>query len=202
MEAKKQIRSQYRQIRNSISEDVRIKKSKLIINTLTKNVIFKEATHILNFCSYQSEVMTDSLLDICQSTHKEIYYPKVIDDTMEFFRVNSLDELIYGYKGIREPQKKPEQIYIPASGQKILIIMPGLCFDEQGGRLGYGGGFYDRYLKRLQELSIQNFSYKGIALAYDEQVVLPGIIPMDIHDCSPDYLITDQRFVTIKNRTE
>lgn len=202
METKKQIRAKYLQIRNAISEEERKQKSLTIINTLLKSQTFTQATHILNFCSYQSEVITDSLLDACIKSQKNMFYPKVFGKEMEFYQVNHMDELLDGYKGIREPDEKIAKKFIPESGQKIVLIMPGLCFDSLGGRLGYGGGFYDRYVKRLEETNISDFSYTLMALAFDEQITLPGIIPMNIHDCSPDYLITDKQFIIIQKETE
>ena len=98
---------------------------------------------------------------------------------MEFFLTESKDRLTVGAYGIQEPSGD-----IMYRGDSGLMIMPGVAFDEERHRIGFGGGYYDRYLERHPELFT-------MAIAFEDQV-LPKI-PADEHDIRPMLLVTQDR---------
>ena len=119
---------------------------------------------------------------------KKVYCPKVIangaESVMEFFQILSKDDLKEGYKGIKEPDAIEDRKFI-LSSQKAILIMPGAVFDKSGHRIGYGKGFYDRFLHGKE-----NFFESKIALAYDFQV--QEEIPFESHDVCADIIITEK----------
>ena len=102
---------------------------------------------------------------------------------MEFVRINSYDDLQDGYMGIKEPVS--DDYEIPQDG---LLVMPGLAFDVTLNRIGYGGGFYDRYLVKNGD------RYYKTAICFDYQVL--DDIPAEEFDIRPDMIITDKRIIT------
>ena len=115
---------------------------------------------------------------------KIIALPKVISDTeMSFFKIDSITSLKNGYKGIPEPDDSSVNI----SERPDLLIMPGLAFDNKLNRIGYGKGYYDRYLSNL------NSHINTIALCFEEQIV--DYLPSDEYDIRPDIIISDQRII-------
>ena len=85
--------------------------------------------------------------------------------------------------GVQEPFDETENIIFP---EKIdLVIVPGLCFDKSKNRLGYGGGFYDRFLIKTKAVKI--------AICFDEQIIENGSLPVNKYDIKTDVIITDKR---------
>ena len=158
------------------------------------------------------------------SDGKHVFTPKVTDNDMEFWRITALEDLQEGYRGIREPiQRVSFPDWVKESSNiadidtvtdkdkaencvqevyKVMMWMPGVAFDKECHRIGYGGGFYDRYLNQLSYASgqiasskqqrplIGHFTLITAALAYHCQVLEK--IPYEEHDRRPDYLITEQ----------
>lgn len=119
--------------------------------------LYKEARTIFAYLSYNQEVRTDLLIRRAWKSGKTVAVPKIIDGEMVFLRLEEGDPIAEGYKGIPEPVKE-----IPLSDPTALVLLPGLAFDLQGHRLGYGGGFYDRFLAQEQ--------HPTIALCFDFQI--------------------------------
>lgn len=150
---------------------------------------------VLLFASYKNEPDTDVIFDIIHNCFENISiaYPRVSDDgvNMEYYITDSVNDLISGYKGIREPKPLSENHITPyrisAEYDNVYVIVPGLAFDKRGYRVGYGGGFYDRYLKRLRGIFI--------GICYDFQYINDINIKTDIYDVSCDYIITDKRII-------
>ena len=103
---------------------------------------------------------------------------------MRFYRIQSLAELKEGYKGILEPEGNTESYeYAPEEAANCLLLMPGSIFDPLGNRMGYGGGFYDRYLE-------QHPVFYKAAVAFSFQIV--DHIETESYDLKPDCIITEQ----------
>lgn len=178
MERKKELRNRILKIRDELSaEDIDVKSS-LIADKLKKNKYFLQEKNILIYMNYRSEVITENLISYCVSVGKIIACPRVTGDGwMQFYKISSLDDLEEGYRGILEP--KTVDVFEPESA---LVIVPGVAFDKEGYRIGYGKGFYDRYLDCHK-------SYKTIALAYSCQIV--DKIPSEEHDIKMMQVITE-----------
>ena len=167
-------------------EDVKIQ-SRLIIDGLKKSDIYKTSENVFLYISYNREVDTYMLLSQCFMDGKKVYAPKVLSKTdMEFYCIQNEHDLVSGYMGIMEPSDSCEK----AKTRDGLFIMPGLAFDYDFHRIGYGGGFYDRYL------SVDNTFVKA-ALAFDFQLL--ESIPYEEHDLKPDYIITQTQFIRREN---
>lgn len=167
-------------------EDVKIQ-SRLIIDRLKKSDIYKTSENVFLYISYNREVDTYMLLSQCFMDGKKVYAPKVLSKTdMEFYCIQNEHDLVSGYMGIMEPSDSCEK----AKTRDGLFIMPGLAFDYDFHRIGYGGGFYDRYLS-------EDNTFIKAALAFDFQLL--ESIPYEEHDLKPDYIITQTQFIRREN---
>lgn len=100
---------------------------------------------------------------------------------MRVAEITSIDDLVPGYRGIREPARKE-----PASEVDAAIV-PGVAFDERGGRLGYGGGFFDRFLESLDP------GVPVVGVCFDAQIVEE--VPREPHDRAVDLVVTERRVI-------
>lgn len=184
---KKEVRQLIKGYRQNLSdEDVEIQ-SRLIIDRLKKSDIYKDAENVFLYISYNREVDTYMLLSQCLTDGKKVYAPRVLSKTdMEFYRIMDEHDLVSGYMEIMEPSDACEKVRT----RDGLFIMPGLAFDYDFHRIGYGGGFYDRYL------SAGN-TFVKVALAFDFQLL--DSIPYEEHDLKPDYIITQTQFIRREN---
>lgn len=167
--------------RKSLSEQEREMKNQLIIEKLMTVDAYKTAQNILIYASYNYEVDTDLLILKSMVKGKKIYMPNVDGDDMEFYRVFSLDELKAGAFGIREPYDIEHFKYLGDS--KSLCILPLASFDDCGNRVGYGKGYYDKYLAKRHVDSL-------IGIAYECQKT-DVLIEVDEFDKKLDYVITE-----------
>lgn len=200
MNTKQQLRKKFLSIRDSLTEEERREKSQSITSRVTSCEAFQNADEYLLFSSFRSEVDTSYLLTRVLSTHKPVYLPKVLGDEMRFYQIESLEELEPGYQGILEPQEDTQREFVPLQDKKIFVLVPGAVFDRKGGRIGYGGGYYDKFLRYLEgEVLPENLC--KLAVAYECQMIDDGIIPREPHDISPDYIITEDAYIEVsKNR--
>ncbi|MCI5585313.1 MAG: 5-formyltetrahydrofolate cyclo-ligase [Lachnospiraceae bacterium] len=188
METKKVIRQQLLARREEISESLRKQYNERILEKVINHPWYKETEEILLYISYGSEVDTLELCRICFQAGKRVYCPKVMDrGRMEFYAIHSLEELTEGYRGIREPSVKHSfwQKHKDKEEKKVLMLMPLVGFDREGNRLGYGGGFYDRYLADKD-------CFNTIALAFDEQY-WKDILPVNAYDIRPRLILTPKK---------
>ena len=141
---------------------------------------YKNASCIFAYVSYNQEVRTRDLIEHALKDGKKVAVPKVYGDMMQFKYISSLNDLQPGYMGIPEPSGDLE--CADNREDDVLMIMPGLAFDEIGNRVGYGKGYYDRYLAQHNKTM-----YTKVALAYDFQIV--DSIKADAFDVKTDILI-------------
>lgn len=187
METKKQIRIRSLKARDALTEEERDQKSRKICERLLQSSFFEEAQDILLYASYGSEVRTQQIFDRAVSEGKQIFYPRVMDgETMQFFQVTDLSALQEGYRGIREPRADGAAYTQPGreAGRRALLIMPGAAFDRERNRIGYGKGFYDRFLGA-------GFAGMKIALAFDVQILQEKRIPAQETDVRPDLILSE-----------
>lgn len=194
MRTKRELRNEILQIRDSLTSEERLRKNQQIVKRVIEQKAFQEADKLLLFASYKSEVDTAEIFNAAQGLNKDLYYPKVVDKEMEFYRICCEDELLKGYRGIREPEINVDRRFILNLQEKILVIMPGAVFDEDGNRIGYGGGYYDKYLQQL-ETKIEKENICKMAIAFECQMVKTGVIETEAHDVKLDYIITEDRIV-------
>lgn len=164
LNSKKDIRNHIYNLR----EKMKIKDKEIwdrdIYNKLLNHKAYENATTIFVYVSFKGEVDTHSIIKRALSTGKKVCVPKVnkSEKIMEAYYINSMEDVEKGYFGIMEPKVSCKK----ANNEEIdLIISPGVAFDMEGGRIGYGGGFYDKFLASLNETK------PIIALAYKFQIL-------------------------------
>lgn len=140
-------REKYR-ARLAMSKAEREKKSALICEKLWKLPEYQDADRLLVYVSYGAEVSTHELIRRALTENRKVYCPRVEGDKITFYRIFSFSDLRPGYRGIPEPEAGRERFEVNASGchDRTVIIVPGTAFDPDGHRIGYGGGYYDRFL--------------------------------------------------------
>lgn len=186
METKNCIRKRILARRNELSKDERQEKSRRIERKLLALPEYREAEYVLGFLGYGSEVETLSFLEKAVLDGKKVYCPvSRPDGTMEFYRFTGRDALKEGYKGILEPSREAE--IFDGTRQKNgkcreLMIMPGVVFDKKCHRMGYGMGFYDRYLASY----VPDFT---AAVCFSCQIVEE--FQTEDHDFTPDMVLTE-----------
>lgn len=149
MEAKKQIRRDMLQRRKDCPAELRRQADKKIASAVFSLPQFQEAEEIYTYVSYREEASTRELIERALAEKKKVAVPKVLSPGhMEFYYIGSLMDVTPGYRGIPEPGKDA----FVAEGKRGVILVPGLAFDRMGNRLGYGGGFYDAYLRAHPKL--------------------------------------------------
>ncbi len=149
---RKNIRSVTMGKRDEIPSQFRQILSDEICKELLQMEWYREADGILSYASAFSEVYTDSFNKRVIEDGKQLFLPRTWPGTgrMEFYPVTDLAQLRYGYKGIREPAGEEPALFENGGYEgRLLMVMPGVVFDGEGNRLGYGGGYYDRYLSRF-----------------------------------------------------
>ncbi len=191
---KEALRYTLKNARNEIPEESRIAQSKALTQILTGTEMYQNARYILSYVSYGSEVDTHDLIKQAIKDQKEVYVPKTMETIqgrrMAFFKCEDLQNLKRNARGILEPEIDyanvfPVDIHMALDrGEQWLVIVPCLAFDEKLGRIGYGGGYYDRFLSKL----LKKFA---IGLAFKEQII--DHVPMGEKDQPVDLVLTPEK---------
>lgn len=207
---KKAVRRAALAARDALGGDERKAGSLLLTERILGHQWFYRAEDLLCFVSYGSEIDTREILSEALRRGKRVYVPRVLAEAgerwedgggqrpgkdvgqpgkdvgqpgMEFFRIDSLDQLRKGYKGIMEPSGASEKyVCTPERAERTLMLMPGAAFDCFRNRIGYGGGFYDRYLGDRPALQ-----QRTIAVGFKCQMVEE--IPTESTDIRPCQVI-------------
>lgn len=178
METKQAIRKQIFAARKTFTdEDIR-NMSHLIAEKVFALSAFQEAERILIYADYNHEVMTCEIIKKAWAAGKEVAVPKVFGKEMRFIRLTDFKQLSPGYFNIPEPETGEI-----VSWEEGLMIMPGVAFDKECQRVGYGGGFYDRYLEKHQCLT-------RLALGFSFQLMEE--VPVEPTDIIPEILVTEK----------
>lgn len=192
MDEKQEIRKQALQVRNALSKEQRKQQSAEIVEQIRLSELYRKSQIVLSYAAFRSEVETEALNQQILEDGKQLYLPKTDGKAkkMSFFHVTDLAELTYGYQGILEPQETEEPAWRPEKDYydkaDVLVLMPGVAFDEAGNRMGYGGGYYDRFLARYGDKMV------SVLLAYEEQKLQQ--LPTDIYDIRPEYIVTQKKW--------
>lgn len=159
-----------------------------IFETLINSNFYKKTKVIFTFVSFKSEVDTHRIIDHAIRDGKTVCVPKIKSKIkgIDVFKIKGKKDLEKRYFGVMEPKDN----CTPVNPKDIdLILMPGLAFDKRGGRIGYGGGFYDRFLKKLKK------KVSKIALAYHFQIL--DEVPVNSLDVRVDGIITNKGIIFI-----
>ena len=182
MDTKKDIRKKAIRDRNCLSAVEIALKSKTIEKKLTALKAYQESKTIMFYASYNNEVKTDGMIETALCSGKSVCLPVAIKEEkrLKIKRILNLSELKTGNYGIREPKIDLPDVTLE---EVNLVLVPGCCFDEKGFRLGYGGGFYDRFISDLGNKVVK------VGLAFQIQIV--DSLPCEEHDQPIDVLITE-----------
>ena len=185
MTNKTEIRKYIKEMKKNLTEEEIRLRSNRIAKKLFAQPFYEQAECIYLYVSYNEEIDTVGIIEHILEDKKRVAVPKVVDKNMEFHEITSLDQLSEGAFGIQEPTVNKPVSEDPEWASSNLMIIPGLAFDKNGSRIGYGGGYYDRYLHKYHD----RIELK-IALAYDFQVL--EHIHIESYDEKIDGIITDE----------
>lgn len=186
-EQKEALRTNMKKLRDNIPEERRKEEDAKLLDIITQTALYQEATSILTYISFGSEVSTRELIKKAMKDGKLVYVPRVNGDTMEFYRFEEWNALVESKQGILEPEKNPAKrfpydLHVSLDrAQDCVFIVPGLAFDKKCNRLGYGGGYYDKYLKTFVKRMT-------LGVAYSEQIV--DSVPVTNRDEALDLVVT------------
>lgn len=163
-------------------------KSLEIGETIPALKTFQEAQDVLFFKSMPEEVQTDKMMEHALSIGKRIYLP-VVDNQFKTLKITCVEDMKVEYGqgmfGILEPIESCRQYVDP--DKLDCVITPGLAFDLKGGRLGFGGGYFDKLFDCL------SFKTVRIGIAFDFQLIQK--LPLDFHDQKVHWVVTENRTV-------
>ena len=188
---KNHLRKQITYSLNQLTDDQFEKSSSIIKETVLKEPVILTGDMIAITMSNKREVDTIQLIQSLWQLEKKVAVPKCNPKTrsMTFYLIENFEQLEIGYMNIQEPN---EQCTVAISPENIsCMIVPGVVFDQDGYRIGYGGGYYDRYLSK--------FNGNTISIAFEMQIVEK--VPTEAYDLPVDFIITEQRRIDCaKNR--
>jgi len=143
---KKELRIKYLEIRKNIPDQKRKEESVEITDKLLKLIKENSFKAVLLYAPKKYEV---DILGVFEKTDIPVYFPRCDKDEMDFYKADELSQLRVGNFNVREPEENCP-LFIPKEGEKYLIAVPGICFDKNGYRIGYGKGYYDKYLSKYK----------------------------------------------------
>lgn len=177
---KYEMREKYTAIRDAISPQDKACFDKKIFDRLVSSITYRHSKEIFLYASFKSEVDTWAIFDAAIAAGKKVAFPKCNENhTMTYRFVSTRDELEEKAFGILEPKDSCEEAQ-PCNFS--LCIVPGLVFDKKGYRIGYGKGFYDRFLSKFPGVSI--------GLCYSNLIVPE--VPKGRFDCHVDVIISER----------
>jgi len=166
-------------------------RSRLIVDRVKKMAQFKSATTVFIYVDFRSEVATRPLIGHMLRCGKKVVLPVTLVQEKDLLAVSITDpekELSPGYCSIPEPNVEIREKQRISPDIIDIILLPGSVFDERGGRMGYGGGYYDRFVSNKAPQALR------VGLAYDLQIVKRA--PLQAHDELLDFIVTEKRTIT------
>jgi len=168
------IRKQIRELKKAMTAEEIQQSSEKLGELFLSSELYRQAKTIYGYLPYNQEVRTTTIVAQALADGKKVAVPKVYGEQMKFIYLTDLSQVEKGYCGIPEPIADEPVADDPTA----LVLLPGLAFDRQGHRMGYGGGFYDKFLATEPH-------HPTIALCYSFQVLpqLPAEefdVPVDV----------------------
>ncbi len=181
--------------RDALSISVQEINSFKVTTTVEKLRQFKSADTILIYVDFRSELGTRKLMEYILNRGKTLVVPVTLVKERDLLPVaisNPSKELISGYCSIPEPIESLRTTAVVSPDEIDIIFLPGSVFDERGGRMGYGGGYYDRFVSQKAPQALR------VGLAHDMQLVKEA--PLHKHDELLDFVITEKRTIIGKRK--
>jgi 5-formyltetrahydrofolate cyclo-ligase len=171
--------------RNSLSAADINTKSEAIQQRFAISDEFNYARILASYYPVGSEVRTQKIVNIALNSNRVVALPRTVGDHIKFYPILSNSDLIVGKFGIREPSIPSDSCASCVSDNIDLLLVPGIVFDTSGYRIGYGYGYYDRFIARKKN------SIVSVGLAYEFQVCEK--VPRSDNDQKINVLITEKR---------
>lgn len=186
METKKDIRKYIYGKRKQCTDQEVETWSRVITEKVVALTEFKKAKRIMAYADYNHEVSTRYIIEEAWKQGKEVAVPKVSGKDMIFIRLTDFSQLEEGFYGIPEPARGES-----VEWQDAFMVMPGVAFDRENHRVGYGGGFYDRFLEKHQSIT-------RVAVAFDFQIL--DQVPTEPTDIFPQVIVTEREIFRLGNK--
>ncbi|MGI6224777.1 MAG: 5-formyltetrahydrofolate cyclo-ligase [Peptococcales bacterium] len=185
------IRKNYKELRQNLSPNAVMENSKAIFLNITKSLFWQEAQVIMCYLPLGNEVNTKLIIENAWAENKQVVIPVCQAKNIEIIPslLTSFDDLEPRTMGILEPKDGKLHPVDPTIIQ--LALIPGVAFDLKGHRIGFGAGYYDRFLPKLASLTPK------IALAHEIQIS-PEPIPSDEYDILMDYICTEKKLYKVE----
>lgn len=178
---KKMTRNTIKEMRLALNKEEVMERSEACVSKVLQFPELIEAQTVCVYMPTGNEIDTTEIIRYCKENGKRLAAPRVNGDTMEFYYFTDETDMEQGAYDIWEPTGTEA-----VEDEESLVIMPGVAFDLSCNRIGYGKGYYDRYLSAHPRM-------KKVALAYDFQIV--GRIKREVHDVRPDVVVTESRVI-------
>lgn len=186
MQIKDELRKKYKELRKSILN--KFEKDDEICKRFISSELFRNADEVLCFYPLKYEINTLPIIEAALKLNKKTALPLCTDKNgnMDFYFIKSISDLSMGSYSIMEPD--PDKCRKATEFSNAVCLVPGLSFDKEGYRLGYGKGYYDRFLEK--------FTYISVGLCYNEMTA--DKLPHDFHDINVDYIYTETQQLSCK----
>lgn len=173
---KKALRRRIGEKKRAMTQEQILKASASLGDQFCSTLQYADAKTIYGYLPYNQEVRTVPILQRALKDGKRVAVPKVYGNEMRFIYITGFDDLVHSDMGIPEPIADDPV----ADDDTALVLMPGVAFDLQGNRIGYGGGFYDKFLAAEP-------NHPTVALCYDFQMVPQ--LETDVFDIPVDLVL-------------
>jgi len=180
---KEPIRKKFLEKRGKINKEENKEKAEIIKEKLFSLEEYKKAKTVMFYVSFGSEVFTHDMVEEALKD-KTVIVPKIVEFEIVPCRIDNFTELEPGKYRILEPVDCSKE----QKNNIDIILVPGIAFDKRGYRIGYGKGYYDRLLKRLNA--------KRIALCFDTQII--DKVPDEDHDEKMDIIVSEKKIIKAK----
>jgi 5-formyltetrahydrofolate cyclo-ligase len=188
-ENKKQIRKDILSLRNALPKTELEAMSRNICGRFTRLPVVENCASVMIFLSFGSEINTDYIIEWLWEKQKKVLVPLCKPEAreMDIIPITTFDDLEPGYFGIREPKR---DLRPPVDKEAIdLVVVPAVAFDRRGYRVGYGGGYYDRFLAGMD--------VPRIGLAFSCQIIPEA--PVDQYDLAVQGIVTEKEYINAAN---
>lgn len=187
MKSKKEMRKEMLKARDCLTQEEVRRCSERICAVIAETEAYEKAGNICLYMPVRNEVEVTLMEKQARKDGKTLWIPKVEGEILTFYRWDEDMEMTTGSFGIREPSGSAAQPLTALTEQTpVLVIMPGTVFSERRDRIGYGGGYYDRFLTGRK-------NDRTIAVCYDFQIVKE--LPAEVHDVRPDMIVSEKRMI-------
>jgi len=191
LKTKKIIREEVALFRKSETKESVLNKSLQITQRIIDLTSFKASETVMCYMDFKNEVMTGHIIEYCLKNGKRVVLPLVdvingVKMIVPYEVVDLEKDLEPGVFGILEPKKESAKLF--NAGEIDMVVVPGVAFDGKRNRIGYGAGFYDRFLKSVKPDCVK------IGIAFEFQIY--ENIPVEEHDMPLDLIITENRIIS------